>query len=123
MKRKIYNELIKWKEESQGKTAILIDGARRVGKSYITELFAKENYRTYVLIDFSLVGDEIKNIFNNYLDRLDEFFMYISNYYDVKLYERDTLFIFDEIQRFPRAREAIKHLVADGRYDYIETGS
>lgn len=123
MKRKIYDELVKWKENSQGKTAILIDGSRRVGKSYIAELFAKENYKSYILIDFSLVGDEIKNIFNNYLDRLDEFFMYLSNYYDVKLYERDTLFIFDEIQRFPRAREAIKHLVADGRYDYIETGS
>lgn len=123
MKRKIYDELIKWKEESQGKTAILIDGARRVGKSYIAELFAKENYKTYILIDFSLIGDDIKNIFNNYLDKLDDFFMYLSNYYNVKLYERDTLFIFDEIQRFPRAREAIKHLVADGRYDYIETGS
>ena len=123
MKRKVYNDILKWKEESQGKTALLIEGARRVGKSYIVEEFAKDNYKSYILIDFSKVSNEVKELFDNYLDNLDYLFTYISNYYGVKLYERDTLFIFDEIQFCPRARGAIKHLVADGRYDYIETGS
>ena len=123
MKRKVYNNILKWKEESQGKTALLIEGARRVGKSYIVEEFAKDNYKSYILIDFSKVPNEVKELFDNYLDNLDYLFTYISNYYGVKLYERDTLFIFDEIQFCPRARGAIKHLVADGRYDYIETGS
>ena len=123
MKRKVYNDILKWKEESQGKTALLIEGARRVGKSYIVEEFAKDNYKSYILIDFSRVPNEVKELFDNYLDNLDYLFTYISNYYGVKLYERDTLFIFDEIQFCPRARGAIKHLVADGRYDYIETGS
>ena len=123
MKRKVYNDILKWKEESQGKTALLIEGARRVGKSYIVEEFAKDNYKSYILIDFSKVPNEVKELFDNYLDNLDYLFTYISNYYGVKLYERDTLFIFDEIQFWPRARGAIKHLVADGRYDYIETGS
>ena len=123
MKRKIYNDILKWKEESQGKTALLVEGARRVGKSYILEEFAKENYKSYILIDFSKVPNEVKELFDNYLDNLDYLFIYISNYYGIKLYERNTLFIFDEIQFCPRARGAIKHLVADGRYDYIETGS
>ena len=123
MKRKIYNDILKWKEESQGKTALLVEGARRVGKSYIVEEFAKENYKSYILIDFSKVSNEVKELFDNYLDNLDYLFTYISNYYGIKLYERNTLFIFDEIQFCPRARGAIKHLVADGRYDYIETGS
>ena len=123
MKRKIYNDILKWKEESQGKTALLVEGARRVGKSYIVEEFAKENYKSYILIDFSKVPNEVKELFDNYLDNLDYLFIYISNYYGIKLYERNTLFIFDEIQFCPRARGAIKHLVADGRYDYIETGS
>ena len=123
MKRKVYNDILKWKEESQGKTALLVEGARRVGKSYIVEEFAKENYKSYILIDFSKVPNEVKELFDNYLDNLDYLFTYISNYYGIKLYERNTLFIFDEIQFCPRARGAIKHLVADGRYDYIETGS
>ena len=123
MKRKIYDELLKWKENSKGSTAILIDGARRVGKSYIAEIFAKENYKSYILIDFSKVPQVVKNLFDNYLDNLDYLFTYLSGYYGIKLYERETLFIFDEVQFCPRARGAIKHLVADGRYDYIETGS
>ena len=123
MKRKVYNEILRWKKESQGKTALLIEGARRVGKSYIVEEFAKKNYKSYILIDFSKVPNEVKELFDNYLDNLDYLFTYISNYYGKKLYERDTLFIFDEIQFCPKARGAIKHLVADGRYDYIETGS
>ena len=123
MKRKVYDDILKWKNESNGKTALLIEGARRVGKSYIAEEFAKENYKSYILIDFSKVTKEIISLFDNYLDNLDYLFTYLSGYYGVKLYERETLFIFDEIQFCPRARSAIKHLVADGRYDYIETGS
>ena len=123
MKRKVYNNILKWKQESNGKTALLIEGARRVGKSYIVEKFAKETYKSYILIDFSKTSKEIIELFDNYLDNLDYLFTYISEYYGVKLYERKSLFIFDEIQFCPRARGAIKHLVADGRYDYIETGS
>lgn len=123
MKRKIYNDILKWKNESNGKTALLIEGARRVGKSYIAEEFAKANYKSYILIDFSKVPKEVLDLFDNYLDNLNYLFTYLSQYFGVKLYERETLFIFDEIQFCPRARGAIKHLVLDGRYDYIETGS
>ena len=123
MKRKIYNDILKWKMESNGKTALLIEGARRVGKSYIALEFAKENYKSYILIDFSKVSKEVKELFDNYLDNLDYLFTYLSEYFGVKLYERESLIIFDEIQFCPRARSAIKHLVADHRYDYIETGS
>lgn len=94
-----------------------------VGKSYIVENFAKQEYKSYIIIDFNRVNQEVTELFENYLNDLDLFFMYLSNYYNVKLYERDTLIIFDEVQLFPRARAAIKYLVADGRYDYIETGS
>ena len=123
MKRKIYDKILKWKNENNGKTALLIEGARRVGKSYIVEKFAKENYKSYILIDFSKTSKEVISLFDNYLDNLNYLFTYLSEYYGVKLYERESLFIFDEIQFCPRARGAIKHLVADGRYDYIETGS
>ena len=123
MRRKIYDELLKWKNQKQGKTAILIDGARRVGKSYIAEEFARNNYQSYILIDFSKVPKELKDLFENYLDNLDYLFTYLSGYYGTKLYERNSVFIFDEVQFCPKARGAIKHLVADGRYDYIETGS
>ena len=123
MKRKIYDKLTKWKQESNGEVALLIDGARRIGKSYIVEQFAKENYKSYILIDFNQVGDDIKKLFDNYLNDLDTLFMYLSNYYKVDLHERESLIIFDEVQLCPRARSAIKYLVADRRYDYIETGS
>lgn len=123
MKRKVYDQLLKWKENSNGKIAVLIEGARRVGKSYIAEEFAKNNYKSYILIDFFKVKDEIKNLFYDYLDDLDKLFVYLSEYFGFELYERDTLFIFDEVQFCPRARAAIKYLVADGRYDFIETGS
>ena len=122
MKRKIYDELIKWKEKN-GEVALLIDGARRIGKSYIVEKFAQENYESYILIDFNKVGKEIKELFDYYLDDLDKLFMYLTNYYKVDLKVRKSLIIFDEVQLCPRARSAIKYLVADGRYDYIETGS
>ena len=123
MKRKIYNDILNWKKERNGTTALLIEGARRVGKSYIAEAFAKENYKTYILIDFSKAAEEVKKLFDEYLDNLDYLFTYLSQYYGTKLYERESLIIFDEIQFCPRARGAIKHLVADGRYDYLETGS
>lgn len=123
MERKIYAELLKWKQEEAGKTALLIDGARRVGKSYIVEEFARTEYKNYILVDFNRVNREVTDLFINYLNDLDTFFLYLSSFYNVKLYERETLIIFDEVQLFPRARAAIKYLVADGRYDYIETGS
>ena len=122
-KRKTYNRLIEWKNKSRGRTAMLIEGARRIGKSTIVEEFAKNNYKSYVLIDFSIASDRIKDIFENTLSNLDTFFMLISFETGVPLYQRESLIIFDEVQKYPKAREAIKHLVKDGRYDYIETGS
>ena len=123
MKRKIYTELLNWKKKGAGKTALLIDGARRVGKSYIVENFAKKEYKTYILIDFNRIDKEVTDLFLHYLNDLDTFFMYLSGYYNVKLYEQESLIIFDEVQLFPKARAAVKYLVADGRYHYIETGS
>lgn len=123
MKRKIYDDILKWKQGWAGKTALLIDGARRVGKSYIAEKFAQSEYKSYILIDFNRASDDVKNLFVNYLNDLDTLFIYLSAYYNVKLYERESLIIFDEVQLFPKARAAIKYLVADGRYDYLETGS
>jgi len=123
MKRKIYAELSAWKNEGAGRTALLIDGARRVGKSYIVGEFARNEYKTSVLIDFNRAPDDVKNLFHQYLNDLDTFFLYLSGFYNVKLYPRETLIIFDEVQLFPKARAALKYLVADGRYDYIETGS
>ncbi len=123
MRRRIYSELEKWKQEEAGRTALLIAGARRVGKSYIAEDFGRAEYKSYLLIDFNRAGREVTDLFLNYLNDLDLFFLYLSNFYGIKLYERESLIIFDEVQLFPRARSAIKYLVADGRYDYIETGS
>ncbi len=123
MKRKLYLELMDWKENDAGRTALLIDGARRVGKSYIAEEFAKTEYKSYILVDFNRTGSDVRDLFLHYLDDLDTFFMYLSAYYNVPLYQRESLIIFDEVQLFPRARAAIKYLVADGRYDYLETGS
>ena len=123
MKRKIYNKLLEWKQESNGEYALLIDGARRVGKSYIVRQFAEKEYHSCVILDFNLVSKSIKDLFENGLDNLDRFFMYLSNYTGKTLYTRDTLIVFDEVQQYPKARAAIKYLVKDGRYDYIETGS
>ena len=123
MKRKIYNKLLNWKKESNGEYALLIDGARRVGKSYIVRQFAEKEYSSYVILDFNLVSKSIKDLFENDLDNLDRFFMYLSNYTGKTLYTRDTLIVFDEVQQYPKARAAIKYLIKDGRYDYIETGS
>ena len=123
MERKIYEKLLEWKKNRSGKTALLIDGARRVGKSYIVKQFAEENYKSYIMIDFNRTSDEVKKLFDLYLDDLDNLFLYLSNYFNITLYEHESLIIFDEVQLHPRARAAIKYLVEDGRYDYIETGS
>ena len=123
MKRKIYDKLLEWKNKSKGKTALLIEGARRVGKSYIAKEFAENNYKSHLLIDFAFAPDKVKGLFDEYASDLDMLFFYLTEYYNVKLYERETLIIFDEVQFCPKARSLIKLLVADGRYDYIETGS
>lgn len=123
MKRKIYQEMLEWKKRSNGRTALMLDGARRVGKSYIAEEFARNEYSKYLLIDFSKASAKVKHCFNEYLDDLDTFFMLLESACHVELEKGKSVVIFDEVQRFPRAREAIKHLVADGRYHYIETGS
>lgn len=123
MKRKIYNDFITWKNEASKECALLIDGARRIGKSYIAEEFAKNEYESYILIDFNRAGDEVRNLFTSHLNDLDTFFLMLSTLYNTKLVERKSLIIFDEIQLFPKARSAIKYLVQDGRYDYMETGS
>ena len=123
MRRKIYQDLLKWKMKSQGRSALLIEGARRIGKSYIVSQFAKNEYKSHIIIDFNDMDDDLLAIFEQYLSHRDEFFLRLSLYYGVKLYERNSCIVFDEIQLYPKARAAIKYLVADGRYDYIETGS
>jgi len=123
MRRKIYQDLLLWKEKRSQKEALLIDGARRVGKSWIVEEFAKNEYESYILIDFTNTTQAIRSLFTDYAGQLDSFFMHLMLETGVKLYKRKSLIIFDEIQKYPIAREAIKYLVKDGRYDYIETGS
>lgn len=123
MKRKIYNKIVEWKRKWEGRTALLVDGARRIGKSWIVEEFAKNEYKSYILIDFNNVSADIIELFERYLIDLDAFFMRLSLYTGIRLYERESVIIFDEVQMYPKARAAIKYLVKDGRYDYIETGS
>ena len=123
MRRKIYNDLLRWKQEEQGRCALLIDGARRVGKSYIVREFASGEYRSALIIDFSIARAEVKQLFSDYAGDIDMLFMNLMSIYNVTLYHRESLVVFDEVQECPPARQAIKHLVADGRYDYIETGS
>ena len=117
MKRKIYNKLLDWKNQWNGKSAALIDGARRIGKSWIVEEFARNEYKSYILIDFNNVSKQITHLFENYLSDLDVFFQRLSLLTGVKLYERNSVMVFDEVQQYPRARAAIKYLVKDGRYD------
>lgn len=121
-KRKIYGRMLDWKLRKRGSTALLIKGARRVGKSTLVENFARNEYKSYVRIDFSNVAKEMNALFDD-MSNLDLFFMKLYAFTGVRLYERESVVIFDEVQLQPRARQAIKHLVADGRYDYIETGS
>ncbi len=121
-KRKIYDKLLAWKQESAGRTALLIEGARRVGKSTVVEEFAKNEYESYILIDFSVVPKAVRDLFDDMSD-LNYFFLQLQLRFRVDLVERRSLIIFDEVQLCPLARQAIKHLVKDHRYDYIETGS
>ena len=121
-KRKLYDRLLEWKRVQNGKTAILVEGARRVGKSTLVELFAKNEYESYILIDFNEASAEVKSLFNDLMD-MDFIFLQLQTIYKVVLKKRKSVIIFDEVQNCPLARQAIKYLVKDGRYDYIETGS
>ena len=123
MKRKVYQQLLDWKEKRNGEVALLVEGARRIGKSYIVEEFAKNEYESYILIDFNKAPQMVRDWFDLYMEDLDTLFLYLSQHYKVRLHERKSLIILDEVQLCPRARAAIKFLVADRRYDYIETGS
>ncbi len=122
-KRKIYTKLLDWKKNYSAEKALMVEGARRIGKSTIVEEFAKNEYKSYILIDFNDVSDAVINAFENYLSDLDTFFMIISTEYNVTLYRNESIIIFDEVQMFPKARQSIKKLIKDGRYHYIETGS
>lgn len=121
-KRKIYDRILKWKQESDGGSALMIQGARRIGKSTIAEEFAKNEYSSYLIIDFNKASATVKSLFDDLMD-LDFIFLQLQTIYNVVLEERKSLIIFDEVQKCPNARQAIKYLVQDGRYDYIETGS
>ncbi len=121
-KRKLYDKLLDWKTNRKGKTAVMIEGARRVGKSTLAKQFAENEYESYVLIDFSIASKDIIKLFD-YINDLEYFFMQLQFRLGVSLIEHKSLIIFDEVQKCPKARQAIKHLVADGRYDYIQTGS
>lgn len=123
LKRKMYSRLLEWKRKSAGTTAIFIDGARRVGKSHVCEAFAQAEYDSYMLIDFGNLPRQVEDILQNDSGDFDMMFLRLSAYYGVQLHPRRSVVIFDEVQLYPRVRQMIKYLVADGRYDYIETGS
>ncbi len=121
-KRKIYDELLEWKRTGNGRTAALIEGARRVGKTTVARFFAQHEYRSHIVVDFSAVSSDVAAMFDDVSD-LNYLFLQLQLRYGVQLHERDSVIVFDEVQLCPKARQAVKHLVADGRYDYIETGS
>lgn len=121
-KRKIYDKILQWKQQSNGQSALMIQGARRIGKSTIVEEFAKKEYSSHIIIDFNVASATIKSLFDDLMD-LDFIFLQLQTIYNVVLKERKSVIIFDEVQKCPNARQAIKYLVKDGRYDYIETGS
>ncbi len=121
-RRKVYEKMLSWKQESQGRTALLIEGARRVGKSTIVREFAAKEYASHLIIDFSKAPKSIKDLFGD-IEDLNLFYLRLQTHYGVKLAERQSVVVFDEVQLCPLARQAIKHLVADGRYDFMETGS
>ena len=123
MRRKILDTLWRWKNTENGRVALLVEGTRRVGKSYIVEAFAREAYRSYIMIDLSYMPKALQGVFDDYLNDIPMFLSLLQNVTGIQLYDRESLIIFDEVQAYPKARQAIKHLVADGRYDYIETGS
>ena len=122
IKRNIYNRILEWKKQANGTKALLIEGARRIGKSTVVEEIGKNEYKSFIMVDFNKASTKVKDCFND-LNNLDLFFQTLMLEYNQRLYRRESLIIFNEIQKFPKAREAIKYLVADGRYDYIETGS
>jgi predicted AAA+ superfamily ATPase len=123
LNRKIYDNLLTWKKQSDGASALMIDGARRVGKSFLCKLFAENEYKSHIIIDFGNAPKDILDLFEHDSANLDLFFAKLSAFYSTSLHKRESVIIFDEIQQFPRARQLIKYFVADGRYDYIETGS
>ena len=123
IKRKLYSELLEWKNNRKGKTAILIKGARRTGKSYLCEQFAKNEYKSYVIIDFANISNEIRTLFEGDTSDIDKFLSELQILTHTTFYDRETIIIFDEVQMFPKARQLIKYLVANNKYDYIETGS
>ena len=121
-RRKAYERLLEWKGEG-GESAMLIEGARRTGKSTLAEMFASNEYSTSLIINFETAEQAVRDIFEQFRSNVDDFFKYLLAFYGVELKERDALIVFDEVQRFPMARSFVKQLVADGRYDYLETGS
>ena len=123
LNRKAYDKLVEWKNRSHGTTAVLIDGARRVGKSFTADQFATNEYRSHITIDFGNAPHDVIELFENDSDDLDLFFAKLQSLYSTALYVRESLIIFDEVQQYPRARQLIKYFVADGRYDFLETGS
>ena len=121
--RKGYQKLLEWKSSSRGRTALLIEGARRVGKTTLAKKFAEAEYDAHLIIDFSIASAEVKKAFESFSDDIDTLLRMLQLQYNVELPKRNSLIIFDEVQCFPKAREMVKHLVVDGRFDYIETGS
>ena len=114
-KRKIYSDLLEWKNNSKGEKALMIEGARRIGKSTIVEEFAKNEYQSYILIDFNDASEVVKDAFNKYLNDLDTFFLILSTEYNIRLYPRKSIIVFDDVQQYHKARQSIKKLVKDGR--------
>ena len=121
-RRKIYNDILDWKRKNDGRTALLVEGARRIGKSTIVEEFARNEYKSYILIDFNTASAEVKSLFDDLMN-LEFIFLRLQQAYSTQLFERNSVIVFDEVQQCSKARQAIKYLVKDGRYDYIETGS
>lgn len=121
-RRKIYDYILDWKRKNDGRTALLVEGARRIGKSTIVEEFARNEYKSYILIDFNTASAEVKSLFDDLMN-LEFIFLRLQQAYSTQLFERNSVIVFDEVQQCPKARQAIKYLVKDGRYDYIETGS
>ena len=122
-KRKIYDDLLRWKNNDSGKNALLIEGVRRVGKSTIVEQFAKNEFKSYLIVDFMNVNNAVKGLFYKYSDDLDRLFLLLSGYYNVELFEHESLIVFDEVQEFPRAHQLVKYFVQYGKYPIVETGS
>ena len=121
-KRKLYSKMLDWKRDREGRSALLIEGARRVGKSTLAEEFARNEYESYIFIDFTEASTEVKELFDD-ISNLDELFLQLQFFFKTKLIERKSVIVFDEVQDCPKARQAIRKLVKDRRYDYIETGS